>query len=375
MDDENRTVVVDIGTYEVKAGFSGDELPLDPIPSIVGRCCAGCSRSGMKGMGFKEFYVGEEAVRKRGILRGVSRPIEKGMVVNWESMEKMMHHIFYQELRVSPDEHPLLITETPNTQKVNRDKMLQILFETLETPLLSIQNPSLLTLHAHNLTSGVVLDCGYTTSHVTVVNESNKVSSYEKLDFGGSQATDLLEDMLKKERGYRRYTSSFDGVINSIKTEIGYIALHYEKEREMDTTEQERVYQLPDDQTITVGQERFRCFEPIFQPSLAAIESDGIQDIIYNSIMRCNVDTRRLLFDNIVLSGGNTLVAGMTDRLTKELSNMSSSPVRVIAPANRKYSAWIGGSIISQLSTFQQSMCISKEQYNENGSSIFNSIV
>ena len=133
----------------------------------------------------------------------------------------------------------------------------------------------------------------------------------------------------------------------------------------------EKSYELPDGQVITIGNERFRCPEVLFQPSFIGIEQAGIHQTTYDSIMKCDVDIRKDLYGNIVLSGGTTMFEGIADRMQKEISALAPSTmkVKIIAPPERKYSVWIGGSILASLSTFQQ-MWISKQEYDESGPSI-----
>ena len=133
----------------------------------------------------------------------------------------------------------------------------------------------------------------------------------------------------------------------------------------------EKSYELPDGQVITIGNERFRAPEALFQPSFLGLEAQGIHETTYNSIMKCDLDIRKDLYGNIVMSGGTTMYAGISDRMQKEITALapSSMKVKIVAPPERKYSVWIGGSILASLSTFQQ-MWISKQEYDESGPSI-----
>jgi len=133
----------------------------------------------------------------------------------------------------------------------------------------------------------------------------------------------------------------------------------------------EKSFELPDGNIIVIGNERFRCPEVLFQPNLTGLEMDGIADSTFQTIMKCDVDIRKDLYANIVLSGGTTMFPGISERMSKEITALApaSIKVKIVAPPERKYSVWIGGSILASLSTFQ-SMWISKEEYDESGPSI-----
>ena len=133
----------------------------------------------------------------------------------------------------------------------------------------------------------------------------------------------------------------------------------------------EKSYELPDGQVITIGNERFRAPEALFQPSFLGMESCGVHETTYNSIMKCDVDIRKDLYANTVMSGGTTMYPGIADRMQKEITALAPSTIKIkiIAPPERKYSVWIGGSILASLSTFQQ-MWITKQEYDECGPSI-----
>jgi len=407
-DETEQAIIMDHGSKSMKAGFSGDDFPRAVFPSIVGRPR---QQSVMVGMAQRDFYIGDEAQSKRGML-SLKYPIEHGIITSFDDVEKVWHHTFYNELRIQPEEHAVLLTEAPPGPKANREKATQIMFETFNVPGLFLAQGAVLALYASGRTTGLVVDCGGGVSWTVPVYEGYGLPhAMLRLDLAGRDLTDYLMKILSVApphgRGYSFTSSAEREIVRDIKEKLAFVADDFEEHLAAADTRSdlEKNYELPDGQIITVGTERFRCAEPLFRPSLLGSGAEGIHKLVYESVMKCDYDIRRTLYGNIVLSGGSTKFSGIAKRLHTELNALVwgvPSPdrlvrgyfrselecvegyetsvaalvrrfthfdVKVNASPFSEYAAWIGGSILSSLSTFQE-MWISKDEYDASGPGI-----
>ena len=359
---ENQAIVTDNGSRMMKVGFAGEDAPSSVFPSIVGKP----RHSSIK--------IPTEQVNLSREILTLKHPIEYGLVTNWDDMTKLWHHAFYNQLNVAPEEYCHLLTEAPSNPKSNREKMTQIMFETFDAPGLYVALQEVLSLYASGRTSGIVVNCGEAVCHSVPVYEGLYIPrAVGRINVGGRDSTDFLMKLLY-ERGNDFTTTAEREIVRDIKEKLAYVALDFGEELEASNTSSElweSKYELPDGKVITVGNEKFRCAEVLFAPSLVGMECVGLSEMTFDSVIKCEDDLRRELFNNIVLSGGSTLFSGMKERMLKDLTTLvqTDTKLKILDAIERKYFAWIGGSIFASLSTFER-FCIFKEEYDETGPSI-----
>ncbi|XP_077801503.1 alpha-centractin isoform X1 [Macaca mulatta] len=382
----NQPVVIDNGSGVIKAGFAGDQIPKYCFPNYVGRpkhvrVMAGALEG--------DIFIGPKAEEHRGLL-SIRYPMEHGIVKDWNDMERIWQYVYSKDqLQTFSEEHPVLLTEAPLNPRKNRERAAEVFFETFNVPALFISMQAVLSLYATGRTTGVVLDSGDGVTHAVPIYEGFAMPhSIMRIDIAGRDVSRFLRLYLRKE-GYDFHSSSEFEIVKAIKERACYLSINPQKDETLETEKAQ--YYLPDGSTIEVGglpsffgplssnifswssylqigPSRFRAPELLFRPDLIGEESEGIHEVLVFAIQKSDMDLRRTLFSNIVLSGGSTLFKGFGDRLLSEVKKLAPKDVkiRISAPQERLYSTWIGGSILASLDTFKK-MWVSKKEYEEDG--------
>lgn len=301
-------------------------------------------------------------------------PVVDGIITNWYAMETFWTHAFYGQLRVSPEGKSVLVTDSPLNSTLSREKMAQIMFESFNVSAFYIAMQAVLSLYASGRTTGVAVDSGESYTHSVPVYEGIPLRhAIQRTSIAGRRLTDYTWTNLL-ERGY--FVGPTDQhFVEAVKEKLCYIALDFEEVLQSGidpyNTMTAKTYQLPDGKSITIGKDSFTIPELLFQPSLLGLDEFGVHDATYNAIQKCDVDVRNELYENIILSGGNTMFSGFRDRMYKELLLLipANKQTHIVAPPERNFLAWIGGSVLASLDSYRDRWC-SKQEYEESGSGI-----
>ena len=283
----------------------------------------------------------------------------------------------FDKLRVKPEENAVFLTGAPLNPEGQRERMAQIMFEKFNVPALYVATPGILSIYGSGRTNGIVLDSGDGVTQVVPVCNSLP-QAIEKIDLAGRDVTEHLARRILVEQGVNFAGASEMERLRDIKEKLCYVALDFDEENPNSVNSRTITdsYELPDGQNFEVCDERFWAPEILFKPVLNDKQEQGIHQILFNSIMKCDSEIRQDLCSNVILSGGNTMLPGIAERLRKELGQLLPSDItslKVVALPERKYLTWIGGSILASLSGFQDKF-MTRKDYEEKGSSFVHSM-
>ncbi|XP_008935206.1 PREDICTED: actin-like protein 9 [Merops nubicus] len=353
-------VVIDMGTRSCRAGFSGQQTPIAEINTLVS--CPVAQPIGTEDR--SKAVVGEEAHPNTEVLD----PMQNGIIANWEAARTLWQHVFDHELRVPPEEYPLLITEPLLSPTTHREKMVEVVFESLGSLGFFVAQQPVLSTYAYGRMSGLVVDMGYATSHAVPVHEGYSLAyATERIELAGSHLSWYLLTLLGDTGCV--LNNEVVRMAEDIKHKCCYVASNFESECQLPSASCALDFPLPDGQTITLSKERFQCPEILFKPLPNwDISNVGIHEMTRRSLDRLPEDIRSTMCKNILLCGGSSLFMGLEKRFCSELLQIlpPNTDVRVEAVPLRRHSAWTGGSILSSLKNFQ-TWWIRRDEYEEEG--------
>jgi len=360
-------VVIDNGTGLIKAGLAGDDAPRSIFPTVVGKP----KMPGiLVGLDQKDVYIGEEVKEKKGVVK-LEYPIERALIKDWENMEKIWSYTMYQELHTTPEEQGILLSEPLLNPREHREKTVRIMFETFNVPYLYLSTQTMLALYSSGKTTGLVVDIGEGMTNVAPVDDGLQFPlSCANLPIAGRDLTLHLQAHLRK-KGYNLPASDEFDWVQWVKEKLCQVAPDYEVavKESAKSTSMEKEQVLPDGNTIIkIGLERYQTPEMLFNPIIAGKDLQGIQHYVANSLSKYNKNTRKEMCKSIILVGGTTMLPFIGERMKLELERLITpkQKIEILAPPEREYSTWIGGSVLASLTTFS-TMCISKSEYNDIG--------
>ncbi|ERE65198.1 actin-related protein T1 [Cricetulus griseus] len=356
-------VIFDNGSGLCKVGISGELGPRHVISSVVGhpKFNIPSARTNRK-----RYFVGEEAQCMYDGLY-LHYPIERGLVTRWDDMEKLWKDLFEWELGVKPSEQPVFMTEPSLNPRETREKTTEIMFEKFNVPALYLCNHAVGALCASACITGLVVDSGDGVTCTVPIYEGYALShAITKLYVAGRDITEHLTRLLLA-KGYTFPCILNKAVVDDIKEKLCSVSWGQEDTRK-NCQQALTEYQLPDGNVIQMSDHLCRVPEVLFTPDNLGIHDLGISKMACSSIMKCDTDIQETLFADIVLSGGTTLFPGLQDRLLRELEVLAfeGTPIKITASPDRCYSSWIGGSVMTSLTTFKQ-MWVTAEDFKEYG--------
>uniref|UniRef100_A0A3B3TAD2 Actin-like 6B n=1 Tax=Paramormyrops kingsleyae TaxID=1676925 RepID=A0A3B3TAD2_9TELE len=382
--DEVGALVFDIGSFSTRAGYAGEDCPKADFPTSLGVQVdeeGGGELAGEqeKATGGRTFYLDTNTLHvARAGVETVS-PLKNGMIEDWEAFRAILDHTYCKHIKSEPSLHPVLMSEAPWNTRVKREKLTELMFEHYNIPAFFLCKTAVLTAFANGRATGLVLDSGatHTTAipvHDGYVLQQGIVKSPLAGDFITMQCRELFQEMnidiippymIAAKEPVREGAPPNWTKKDKLPPYVCVVAA------QMPTVH----YEMPSGYTTDYGAERLRIPEGLFDPSnvkgLSGNTMLGVGHVVTTSIGMCDIDIRPGLYGSVVVTGGNTLLQGFTERLNRELSQKAPPSMRLKLIASnssmeRRFSPWIGGSILASLGTFQQ-MWISKQEYEEGG--------
>lgn len=372
-------LVLDIGSALVRAGFAGDMHPRLVIPSLIGQA------KNPEAFSSPSCYVGHEAEAKQGVLL-MRRPLKDGVVQNWDDYELLVEHVM-TTLKIGGEAERKVMFSAPvmNPMK-NEQGICELMMERFEVRELCAEYAPVMSLFGSGRTSGLVLDVGESFTQIMPVWQGAMIGEcVHRTKIAGEMLTHYLARLLtERTKGLVDPSSSQRLDIRSLKERSCFVSLDFDSDISSFTDGSSTRFlqcSLIDGTLLTLGDERIKVTESLFKPSLLGLETPSLSALSHSAIVHSPLDLRPELWSNIVLSGGSSLFPGFADRLQTEIRTLCrpttdfpchyslGQSARVVSFADRHLQTFIGGSMLASLPNFPLK-CISKQQYDEFGSSV-----
>eukprot|EP00924_Labyrinthula_sp_SR-Ha-C_P007575 maker-scaffold_42-snap-gene-0.53-mRNA-1 protein AED:0.04 eAED:0.04 QI:0/0/0/0.66/0.8/0.66/6/0/1391 len=321
-EEESSPVIIDCGSSMCKGSFADESSLRCIFPSIIKRPRV---RSVMVGMRTREIYVGDEVqIRRRNVL--VEKyPIQRGLITNWEEMEAIWRHTFYNELRISPADYPVFIVEKPLNPKTQREKIVETMFVKFYASRIFMKDSISLSLWAEKEETGIVLESGHEVTYCAAVYMGYLLPhTLQESKLGGKHVTEYLTHLLDED-GYSLRTRYEKEIVRDIKEKNGFVVEDTGAMRKntRDHRGTER-YEMPDGSLINLGDTCFQCTECLFDPRLVDMKEPGLQHILNKCIDLVNPRCAADFLHCVVFSGGNSMFPGLKERFKKELLSLGT---------------------------------------------------
>lgn len=347
----NPTTILDLGSYTIKAGFMSDYRPVCETHSVIGY-----PKQKYMTQDSRPYFIGSQVFHNKKIGK-IESPIWDGKIQNFDIFERILHYVFYNELKIIPHEHKCTITLPLLYTPKMKNQLLESMFEVFNVPAIYLMEQPLAALYAHGKLTGTVVLIGHEFTVSVPIYQGYCIEKAVMIaNMGGKNITDYLHGLLKK-RGYLLKSKKEKRLIEQWKEECSYIALYPSKEKTAYQINEQlhRNQLLPDGEQITLKTERFKAPELLFNPQIAGLSDKSLPNIIHISIQNCDRDLRKELSSNIILAGGSSVYPGLIERLYKHLNESSSNNLKyqIHNSEDRKYSVWRGTSVFSSINVFK----------------------
>ena len=367
-------IIIDFGSNTIKYGFNQDPFPKFITPNVVGKI-KNKSFSPIKD--YNEYFCGYDALyNSSSVDLTYPRIDNNGKIPTTEEGEKELENIFSyimkEKLKTYDYTYDIFIIDSIYTSVKERQTIAQILFEKFNVYHVHFEPQSIMALYSTSKTSGLVVNSGEISTEIVPIIEGYIISQgiYD-FPIAGKELTKRFENTYKDIFDIN-YVSNHYWMAQKIKEEFSEILPNSKEFEEIIKNKNinKKEYNLPDGNIVELGNEIYEIPECIFNPNIIDMQIDNLPKTILTSINKCDISTRKELFNNIILTGGNTFIKGFESRLKNEIDEIKKRNCGIISLKERNYSAWIGASGISSLSNFKNKW-ISRNEYFESGGKIF----